>query len=136
MEALYFFTGIIVLLAVVAYAVHCVNRTSYLHDPFRMPSRKSKAAFQSAAPRELTRSASEMNSYVEWYTHRHTARRSKVRPADPTGTPYEVGNRRKKDNKEPEVFVGMAVLHEPPEKSVQRKEKNVDRWFRQEAANG
>ena len=137
MESLYFFSGIIVLLGAVIYGIHCVNRTSYLHDPFRLPSRKNKNAFHSAAPRELTREGTEMNSYVDWYTHRHAARRGLQRKAEPTGVPYEVNDRRKENRKEPEVFVGMAVLHEPSETPAKdRSEKNVDRWFRQEAANG
>ena len=129
MYALYFIAPIAALVAVISYAIGRINKQSYLHTPIRIPGfRKAEeeSVTNPAPDKKLTRKEQREQAYVEWYTQRNTAihqkREEKSESVPKTRTP----------EKEPEVFVGVAIVHEEPvnDSAHDRPERNIDRWYR------
>ena len=133
MYALYFIAAIAALVAVISYAIGRLNKQSYMHTPIRLPSfRKAEeeSVIEPEPEQNLTRKEQREQAYVEWYTQRNTAihhsRQQETGPAPELRTP----------EKDPEVFVGVAVVHEEPvsDSAHDRPERNIDRWYRSAAS--
>ena len=128
MESLYFFTGIAVLVIAGQFAVHQINKKSYLHTPVQLPGLKRVHVDNIGICREeqpLTRSQERVHNYVDWFTSRNSAihkeENDKNTPADTTTDPQ----------RDQEVFVGMAVVHDTTDAAeIKRPESNIDRWYR------